>query len=438
MTNLAVIGTQWGDEGKGKVVDLLTGEADLVVRFQGGANAGHTLVVGSETYALHLVPSGILHHDKVSVIGSGLVVDPETLLREIDELVERGVRISPENLRISERAHVILPYHQALDKAREDASASGRGLRLGTTGRGIGPAYEDKASRRGLRLGDLRDLPLFRERVQLALLEKNALLGGLYGLPRVECGAIMAMAERWSRRLLPFIDDTFEVVRTAADQGKNILFEGAQGVQLDLDHGTYPYVTSSNPTTGSVAVGAGLAPRDLHRVMGLVKAYTSRVGEGPFPSELKGAIGDRIREHGREFGTTTGRPRRCGWLDTVVVRSAARLCGVDSLAVTKLDVLRGLPEIKIAKAYLLGGERIDRVPSSISELSKAEPVYETLPGFDEDISGAKSLSDLPKSARAYLDRLSELAGAPLGLVSVGPERDQTIIIGDPFGRPGQP
>jgi adenylosuccinate synthase len=428
MSNLAVIGTQWGDEGKGKVVDLLTGSADLVVRFQGGNNAGHTLVVGSETYALHLVPSGILHPGKVSVIASGVVVDPEVLLTEMDQLGQRGISITPDNLKISERAHVILPYHQALDQARESGGSAGRGLRLGTTGRGIGPAYEDKAARRGLRLGDLKDLPLFREKVAVALVEKNCLFASLYNLPKHESGPVMALAERWAKRLGPFICDTFEVVREAADGGKNILFEGAQGVQLDLDHGTYPFVTSSNPTTGSVAVGAGLAPKDLNRVLGLVKAYTSRVGEGPFPTELSGEIGDKIREVGREFGTTTGRPRRCGWLDAVVVKMAVELCGVDSLAVTKLDVLRGLPELKIATAYKIGGKVAKRVPASLTELAKAEPVYETLPGFDEDISAAKSLSSLPKNALGYLNRLSELCGAPLGLVSVGPERDQTIIL----------
>lgn len=434
MTNLAVIGTQWGDEGKGKVVDLLTEGADLVVRFQGGNNAGHTLVVGSETYALHLVPSGILHQDKISVIASGVVVDPEVLLTEIDQLAERGVVITPDNLKISERAHVILPYHQALDQARESGGSAGRGLKLGTTGRGIGPAYEDKAARRGVRLGDLRNLAAFREKISVALVEKNCLFSSLYGLPKHEAGPVMALAEKWAKRLGPFITDTFDVIRTSADKGLNILFEGAQGVQLDLDHGTYPYVTSSNPTTGSVAVGAGLAPKELHRVLGLVKAYTSRVGEGPFPTELADATGNKIREVGREFGTTTGRPRRCGWLDAVVVRTAVELCGVDSLAVTKLDVLKGLEEIKIAKAYKIGDAVTTRMPASLEDLARVEPVYESWPGFDEDISGAKRLEDLPAKARAYLDRMAELTGAALGMISVGPERDQTIVLDKFFER----
>ncbi|MDR2444054.1 MAG: adenylosuccinate synthase [Deltaproteobacteria bacterium] len=431
MTNLAVIGTQWGDEGKGKVVDLLTNKANVVVRFQGGNNAGHTLVVGNQTYALHLVPSGILHPQKLSVIASGVVVDPDVLIEEMESLAARGVTITPENLKISERAHIILPYHKTLDQARE-AGAQGVVMKIGTTGRGIGPAYEDKAARRGLRLGDLRDLNSFKDKITLALLEKNALLTGLYGLKAQDAESIIQSAQIWVKKLLPFITDTFGVIRQAADKNLNILFEGAQGVQLDLDHGTYPYVTSSNPTTGSVAVGAGLAPRDLNSVLGLVKAYTSRVGEGPFPTELLDATGDRIREVGREYGTTTGRPRRCGWLDAVVVRAAVKLCGVDSLAVTKLDVLGGLKEIKIASHYLLDGQKIDYVPASLSDLAKVQPVYETFEGFEGDITKSKKLSDLPYGARVYLDRLSELVGAPAGLVSVGPERDQTIMLRDFF------
>ncbi|MDR1658472.1 MAG: adenylosuccinate synthase [Deltaproteobacteria bacterium] len=431
MSNLAVLGTQWGDEGKGKIVDLLTNLADVVVRFQGGNNAGHTLVVGDQTYALHLVPSGILHPEKTAVIASGVVVDPDVLLKEIDELTQRGVTITPGNLKISEKAHIILPHHKTLDQARE-SGGTGPALKIGTTGRGIGPAYEDKAARRGLRLGDLRDLDYFREKLILGLAEKNCLFTSLYGLPAADPEPVVQAARTWAERLLPFITDTFRVIRQAADGGFNLLFEGAQGVQLDIDHGTYPFVTSSNPTAGAVAVGAGLAPRDLNSVLGLVKAYTSRVGEGPFPTELLDQTGHLIREVGREYGTTTGRPRRCGWLDAVVVRAAVELCGVDSLAVTKLDILKGLPELKIAKSYLLNGQEIDYVPAALKDLDLVEPVYETFPGFDQDISAAKTLSDLPDNARRYLDRLTELVGAPLGLVSVGPERGQTIVLREFF------
>ncbi|MDR1486694.1 MAG: adenylosuccinate synthase [Deltaproteobacteria bacterium] len=424
MTNVAVIGTQWGDEGKGKVVDLLTQGANLVVRFQGGNNAGHTLVVGDDTYALHLVPSGILHPDKTAVIGSGVVIDPVVLIEEIENLRKRGVAITPDNLKISEKAHLILPYHKALDAARESASF---GQKIGTTGRGIGPAYEDKASRLGLRAGDLLDLDGFKEKLVRAIVEKNHLLTTLYGQAKIEPDSIVQSAKIWAAALSPFIANTFLIIQKASKTGRHILFEGAQGVQLDIDHGTYPFVTSSNPTTGGVAVGSGIAPRDISSVLGLVKAYTSRVGEGPFPTELVNDIGEKIRNVGREFGTTTGRPRRCGWLDAVVVKAAVELCGIDWLAITKLDVLKGLDELKIATHYVLEGEKIDYVPASISDLAKAEPVYETFKGFDQDITGARSLADLPKEARAYLDRLTELVGAKIALVSVGPERNQTIF-----------
>ncbi|MDR1298036.1 MAG: adenylosuccinate synthase [Deltaproteobacteria bacterium] len=425
MTNLAIIGTQWGDEGKGKVVDLLAEGADLVVRFQGGNNAGHTLVVGDETYALHLVPSGILHEEKTSVIGSGVVVDPAVLLEEIDALVARGVRVSPKNLRVSEKAHVVLPYHKLLDEARESRAKDGK---IGTTGRGIGPAYEDKASRCGLRLGDLRDLDYFRSRAARALDEKNCLLTGLYGLPPVGIEQIMTLAAGWRERLVPYLCDAARLVQKASEEKKNVLFEGAQGVQLDVDHGTYPYVTSSNPTAGAVAVGAGLPPRELHAVVGLVKAYTSRVGEGPFPTELSDRTGETIRAVGREYGTTTGRPRRCGWLDAVVVRAAVRLCGIELLAVTKLDVLAGLPELKIAVAYELDGRKIDHVPASLKDFSRVRPVYESFEGFSAgEVAGARDYQSLPQAAKKYLAALCRSAGAKEGLVSVGPERSQTIV-----------
>ncbi|MDR2301016.1 MAG: adenylosuccinate synthase [Deltaproteobacteria bacterium] len=429
MSNLAVIGTQWGDEGKGKVVDLLTDRADMVVRFHGGNNAGHTLVVGDSTYALHLVPSGILHGDKISVIATGVVVDPGVLIGEIKDLTARGVEISPKNLKISGKAHAILPYHKRLDEARESKAGDAK---IGTTGRGIGPAYEDKASRVGLRLSDLLDLNLFESKVKKALEEKNCLFENLYGQKPLKTADIMAEARDWAAFLSPFITDTFEIIQKAAKENKNILFEGAQGVQLDIDHGTYPFVTSSNPTAGSVSVGSGLAPNKIDKVAGLVKAYTSRVGEGPFPTELLDDTGTRIREIGREFGTTTGRPRRCGWLDAVVVRTAVDLCGIDSLAITKLDVLRGLDEIKMATSYRLDGQELFHVPGVLSDFSRVEPVYETFKGFSQDISSARTMDQLPPEAKTFLNRLSETVGARVGLVSVGPERGQTIILDEFF------
>ncbi len=429
MSNVVIVGAQWGDEGKGKVVDILTEKADVVVRFQGGNNAGHTLVVGGEKYALHLVPSGILHPGKVGVVAGGVVVDPEVLIEEMDALGARGVAISQANLLISEKAHMILPYHQALDQAREGRKGADK---IGTTGRGIGPAYEDKAARVGLRMGDLRDLSFFRDKAREALVEKNHLLTGLYGAAPVDLEALMARAEAWAARLKPHLTDTWRFLRAAIARGDRLLFEGAQGVQLDLDHGTYPFVTSSNPVAGSVSVGAGVAPGDIGGILALVKAYSTRVGSGPFPTELSDSTGDYLRDRGAEFGTTTGRPRRCGWLDAVVVRNSVALCGVDHLAVTKVDVLAGLPELKIATHYLLDGEKIDFIPADFRALERCRPVYETWPGFEGDLSGARKMADLPAAARRYLDRLSELAGAPLGLVSVGPDRDETIILHDYF------
>lgn len=429
MSNVVIVGSQWGDEGKGKVVDILTEKAEVVTRFQGGNNAGHTLVVGGEKYALHLIPSGVLHPGKIGLVAGGVVVDPEVLLIEIDELSGRGLKITPENLMISEKAHIIMPYHQALDQARESRKGAEK---IGTTGRGIGPTYEDKAARTGLRMGDLRDLGFFREKAEEALAEKNHLLQNLYGVEPVSLEAIMAKAAVWAERLKPFLGDTWRYLQDAGREGKNILFEGAQGVMLDLDHGTYPFVTSSNPVAGSVSVGAGLPPNKIGGVLALVKAYSTRVGSGPFPTELQDQTGDRLREKGAEFGTTTGRPRRCGWLDAVVVRNSVELCGVDHLAVTKLDVLTGLPELKIATHYMLDGEKIGHLPADFRAVERCRPVYESWPGFSEDITRAKKMDDLPTAARRYLDRLSELAGAPLGLVSVGPDRAETIILHEYF------
>lgn len=429
MSNVVIVGSQWGDEGKGKIVDIFTEKADVVTRFQGGNNAGHTLVVGGEKYALHLIPSGVLRPGKVGLVASGVVVDPQVLLSEMDELGGRGLTISPENLLISEKAHIITPYHQALDHARENRKGAEK---IGTTGRGIGPAYEDKAARTGLRLGDLRDLDFFREKAEEALVEKNHLLQRLYGVAPVSLDDLMAKAAVWAERLGPFLRDTWRFLKEADRRGDNILFEGAQGVMLDLDHGTYPFVTSSNPVAGAVSVGAGLPPCKINNVLALVKAYSTRVGSGPFPTELKDQTGEQLRRVGAEFGTTTGRPRRCGWLDAVVVKTSVELCGVDHLAVTKLDVLAGLPELKIATHYLLDGEKIDYLPADFRAVERCQPVYESWPGFDQDLTKARRLADLPSAARRYLDRLSELAGAPLGLVSVGPDREETIILHEYF------
>ncbi|MDR1080628.1 MAG: adenylosuccinate synthase [Deltaproteobacteria bacterium] len=431
MTVVAVVGSQWGDEGKGKVVDLLTDAADLVVRFQGGNNAGHTLVVGGESYALHLVPSGILHPGKRALVGNGVVVDPDVLIGEIDDLAARGVEVTPGNFTVSASAHVIMPYHRMLDGARERPPAgdcAGGRVVIGTTGRGIGPCYEDKASRQGLRMGDLLLPERFSSRAGAALLEKNALFRTLYALPEVGLPELEALRERWAARLAPFIGDARAVLWEALSAGRNVLFEGAQGSQLDIDHGTYPYVTSSTTLSGGACGGAGAPPRSLGKVLGLVKAYTTRVGEGPFPTEVAGPFGERLREAGREYGTTTGRPRRCGHLDAVAVRTAVALSGITSLAVTKLDVLRGLGPLKIAESYRLDGELVRHMPPDIRDLARCEPVYRDCDGFGEDISGARRLSDLPGAARRYLDCLEELCGAPLGLVSVGPERGETVLL----------
>ncbi len=429
MSNLIIVGAQWGDEGKGKVVDIITEKADLVVRFQGGNNAGHTLVVDGQKYALRLVPSGILHPGKTGVIANGVVVDPDVLLEEIDALNARGVKVSPDVLKISEKAHIIMPYHRDLDLAREGAKGEDK---IGTTGRGIGPAYEDKAARSGLRMGDLKNLDSFRAKAAAAMREKIHLLKNLYKAETASLDEIMEKARLWRERLSPYLADARRVVQKAMNDGRNILFEGAQGVLLDIDHGSYPFVTSSNPVAGSVTTGVGLAPQKIEGVMALVKAYSTRVGAGPFPTELSGGPGDFLRKQGAEFGTVTGRPRRCGWLDAVVVKNSVELCGADHLAVTKLDVLSGLSELKIATHYMLDDEKIDFIPADVHDFERCQPVYETWPGFFNDISRARKLEDLPDSARRYLERLAELCGAPLGLVSVGPDREQTIMLHEYF------
>jgi adenylosuccinate synthase len=423
------VGTQWGDEGKGKIVDLLTEKARVVVRYQGGNNAGHTLVVGGEKFIFHLIPSGILHPDTLCLIGNGVVLDPEVFLGEIDRLSGRGIEISPANLRISERTQVIMPYHKRLDLARERAKGDGK---IGTTGRGIGPCYEDKIARRGIRVADLVDEALFRAKLAEILPEKNFLLEKFLGDDPFAPEEILAPYLEMGRRLKPLVANVSVLIDQAAKAGDSILFEGAQGTHLDIDHGTYPFVTSSNPVAGGAAVGAGIGPGQLHRVLGIVKAYTTRVGGGPFPTECTDEVGGHMQECGVEFGSTTGRPRRCGWLDAVVLKEAVRLNGLTGLAITKMDVLTTLNPVKICLAYEEGGRRREAMPATLPELAQCRPVYEDLPGWTEDIRGIRRYEDLPEACRNYLQRVQELAGVPVQIVSVGPDREETIIIQDPF------
>ena len=429
MANLVIIGTQWGDEGKGKIVDLLAEYADLVVRFQGGNNAGHTMVVGGEQTISHLVPSGILQ-EKVCIIGNGLVVDPAVLLKEIDYLTEKGVDCGPDKLVVSERAQVIMPYHQQIDLGREKMKGKNK---IGTTGRGIGPSYEDKATRRGIRMADLIDPEVFLEKLNAVLPEKNFYLEKFLGQSPVDQAAIVDQYTQFANRLAPRIANVSVTVNKAIKEGKQVLFEGAQGTHLDIDHGTYPFVTSSNTVSGNACCGAGVGPGKINDVMGIVKAYTTRVGAGPFTTELFDDIGDYIQEKGAEFGATTGRRRRCGWLDAVILNNAVRLNGLTGLAITKLDVLGGVKELKICTAYLHKGQRIEAFPANLKMLEECEPVYETVPGWEEDISGLRRYEDLPKNVRGYLKHIEELTGVPVQIVSVGPGREQTIILNNPLG-----
>ncbi len=429
MPAAVVIGTQWGDEGKGKVVDLLAAGADVIARFHGGNNAGHTLVVNGEKTVLNLVPAGVLHPGKVCVMGPGMVVDPEALLGEIDALRARGYLTDDRWLRLSEQAHLIMPYHQAIDRARERLRGAGK---IGTTGRGIGPAYEDKIARTGIRVGELLDEEGCREALERALEEKNGYLKAMLGEAPVAADELHARCATWRERLRPFVADTGAVLRAALGAGKRVLLEGAQGVMLDVDHGTYPFVTSSNAVAGSAAVGSGIAPRLIDRVVGIAKAYTTRVGSGPFPTELTDALGDRLRVDGDEYGTNTRRPRRCGWFDAVVVKHAVATSGVDALALTKLDVLTGLDPLRICVAYELDGLRRDTVPATSRAWERVQPIYEELPGWRESLTSARALGDLPPNARRYVERLVELVGARLALLSIGPGRDETIRLGDVF------
>ena len=428
--SVTVVGLQWGDEGKGKIVDLLSARADVVARFQGGNNAGHTLVVDGEETILHLVPSGALHAKTVCVIGGGVVVDPEALVGEIDALAARGYLTEPGALLVSQEAHVILPFHKAIDRARESARGKGK---IGTTGRGIGPAYEDKAARTGLRMADLCDLPHFRATLREAVGEKNSYLSAMLGEEALDVDATCERMAGFAERLAPYVADTSAFLDRALREGRRVLFEGAQGVLLDLDHGTYPFVTSSNTAAGSVCSGAGVAPRWVQRVVGISKAYTTRVGGGPFPTELDGAVGEDLRSRGGEFGATTGRARRCGWLDTVVLAKSVRLCGVDRVALTKLDVLSGLGPLKICTGYRIDGDPTDGVPPLAKDFDRVEPVYEELEGWTESLRDAACLDDLPAAARRYVARIEELLEVPVAILSTGPDRDETMILDEPFG-----
>lgn len=429
MSNIVVIGTQWGDEGKGKVVDLLAEKARMVVRFQGGNNAGHTMVVGGESFISHLIPSGILHPDKVCLIGNGVVVDPGVLIEEIRHLRDRGISVSPHNLLISENAHLIMPYHKLIDHGRERLKGDNK---IGTTGRGIGPCYEDKATRRGIRFCDLIDPDTFREKLSSILGEKNFYLKEFLKSETADEATILEEYLPYAEVLRPHVTNVSVLINQVIKDGQNILFEGAQGTHLDIDHGTYPFVTSSNTVAGNVCCGAGIGPTRIHGVIGMVKAYTTRVGRGPFPTELHDEVGDLIQERGAEFGATTGRRRRCGWLDTVVVRNAARLNGLTGLAVTKLDVLGGLKTLKICTAYQYKQDRLTEFPTDLKVLEQCEPVYEELPGWSDDITSAQDINDLPENARAYVNRIKELAETPIQIISVGPGREHTIVLKDPF------
>ncbi|HEX5465846.1 MAG TPA: adenylosuccinate synthase [Candidatus Limnocylindrales bacterium] len=422
MPATVVVGLQWGDEGKGKTTDLLSASVSHVVRYQGGDNAGHTIVLGDQVFKLHLVPSGVLYPHIIPIIANGVVVNPQTLLDEMAMLAERGLDV--DRIRVSAAAHVILPYHVALDGAME---ARLTGLELGTTHRGIGPAYADRAWRIGIRVGDLLDPAGLRQRLARLLPDKNAVLGGTYGLPPLDLDALTARAADWGAGLAPHVCDTTAVVQEALAAGQHVLFEGAQGTLLDLDHGIYPYVTSSNAVAGGACTGGGVGPRQIDQVIGVMKAYATRVGTGPFPTELDDATGRHLLERGSEYGTTTGRQRRCGWFDAVPLRFTVAVNSVSCIMINKLDILSGLPEVRICTAYEVDSRRVEAWPLPLADLERARPVYETFPGWTADLTAVRSLAELPRAARDVLDRLEALAGVPIALVSVGPERSQTIV-----------
>jgi len=428
MPNLVVIGTQWGDEGKGKIVDLLAEQADSVVRFQGGNNAGHTMVVNQEQFISHLLPSGILQK-KTCYIGNGVVVDPKVLIEEIEFFQSKGIDITPQQLLISERAHLILPHHKIIDHGREALKGKSK---IGTTGRGIGPCYEDKAARRGIRFVELIDPELFQSALTEVLNEKNHYIEHYLKMEPCDIDAIISEYQEYGNRLKPFVTNISVALSYQIKNQKNILFEGAQGTHLDIDHGTYPFVTSSNTVAGNACNGSGVGPKDLDHVMGIVKAYTTRVGQGPFPTELLDEIGNQIQEKGAEFGATTGRRRRCGWLDLVLIDNAVRLNGLTCFAITKLDVLTGLETINICTGYEYQGEKFDGFPGNLNVLAECNPVFETLPGWAEDLTEIRDYKALPQNTRHYLERIEELTGIPIYIVSVGPGREQTIVKKNPF------
>ncbi|MCL2790452.1 MAG: adenylosuccinate synthase [Desulfobulbus sp.] len=432
MASVVVVGTQWGDEGKGKIVDLLTRYADFVVRFQGGNNAGHTLVVDGKQYIFHIIPSGILYQDKTCVIGNGVIIDPGVLLTELANLAEKGMTVTPKQLLISANAHLIMPYHQRLDVARENALS--KGSKIGTTGRGIGPCYMDKVGRVGMKVGDLLDMGLFADKLQAVLEEKNFILTRQFGAQPVDYVAVADQFAAHAAQLAPFVGNVSVALDQARKAGKNILFEGAQGTHLDIDHGTYPFVTSSNTIAGNACIGSGFGPVYIDEVIGILKAYTTRVGEGPFPTELPegDAIGDALQQKGHEYGATTGRRRRCGWFDAVVANDAVRLNGLTGFAVTKLDVLSGLKKLKIATKYRVEGTLYEYMPDNIRKARMAEPVYEEMDGWGAELPGIRSYEDLPAQAKAYLKRLEDLTGVAPAVVSVGPDREETLLLRNPF------
>jgi adenylosuccinate synthase len=430
LANVIVIGAQWGDEGKGKITDLLSRSADVVVRYQGGVNAGHTIVVKGQTFKLHLIPSGILYPDTECIIGCGTVIDPQVLIAELEQLEK--LNISTENLLISETAHVTMPYHRLIDRASEERRGSHK---IGTTGRGIGPTYADKSERTGIRMLDLMDPQGLRDQLEWTINYKNVILEKLYNLPPLDPQKVIEEYLGYAERLRPYVIDTSLKIYDAIGRRRNILFEGAQGTLLDLDHGTYPYVTSSNPVAGGACVGTGLGPTMIDRVIGVSKAYTTRVGEGPFPTELNSEVGELLCDRGAEFGTTTGRKRRCGWFDAVIGRYAVRINGMDCLAITKLDVLDELEEINVCTAYEINGERCDHFPTSARRFAQCRPIYKTLPGWQQSTTNCRSWEELPRQAQDYLKFLAELMEVPIAIVSLGASRDQTIILEDPIHGP---
>lgn len=427
MKSFIVLGAQWGDEGKGKMTDYLAEDADLVVRFQGGNNAGHTVVVGDKEYKLHLIPSGILYNDKINILGNGVVIDPKALFTEIEYLKELGVEVTPEKLYISDRAQVIMPYHKVLDALKE--KSRGKDL-IGTTGKGIGPCYTDKVERSGIRICDLLNEKVLKEKIEASLQVKNAMIKDVFGGEPIDSEEVYNEYVEFGKRIKPFVRETSVEIYKSIKENKIVLFEGAQGMLLDIDYGTYPYVTSSNTIAGSVCTGTGIGPTMITNAIGIGKAYTTRVGKGPFPTELFDEMGDHIRTVGHEFGVTTGRARRCGWLDMVILKTTARVCGLTSFAITKMDTLAGIDKIKVCVGYELDGKVIDYFPASLEDLARCKPVYEEFDGWNDEIAKARSYEELPENAKKYLKRIEELTETKVSIVSVGPKRDQTIKVSE--------